>query len=76
MPFYFLIYFVQLNVLTDVVGGNFGIITQYRLKTYHITKVVYFKFTFSNNDIISVFDSLQRVCINTPYILSGIVGNR
>lgn len=56
-------------------GGNFGIITRYRLRTYKVKKVVYFTYSFSAADTVSVLDALQRVGINAPDILSGIIGN-
>ena len=56
-------------------GGNFGVITRYRLRTHKVKKVVYFTYFFSGSDTVSVLDALQRVGIDAPDLLSGIVGN-
>lgn len=55
-------------------GGNFGVITRYRLKTYRIKKVIYFTYTFGYKDVVSVIDALQRVGVTAPDRLSSIVG--
>ncbi|CAH6418175.1 FAD-dependent oxidoreductase [uncultured virus] len=56
-------------------GGNFGIITRYRLRTHKVRKVINFSYSFAQSDAISVLDALQRVGITAPNNLSGIVGN-
>jgi hypothetical protein len=56
-------------------GGNFGVITRYRLRTYKIRKVIYFTYSFAGSDTVSVLDALQHVGISAPDLLSGIVGN-
>ncbi|AYV83682.1 MAG: FAD-binding oxidoreductase [Hyperionvirus sp.] len=54
-------------------AGNFGIITQFRLKIYPIKSVLFFNITYSINDAVELFDKFQKIILSLSPNFSALV---